>query len=138
MSRTVQATFDVYCELPVKPKPTPHATFDALGELPIEPKPVKTGELSQQFRDMCNDMPTTPLSPERVHYFWSLVLDAVERALPGPRRKVDRALARYDDLVAQGRSTARQHHRTLKEEAFAGICSIRCLELALQDRTKAK
>jgi hypothetical protein len=120
MSRTVQATFDVYCELPV------------------EPEPVETGGLKRQFREMCTEMLTPIPSPEQFRNKWCPVQDAVAHALPGPPVKSGQALANYDRLVAEGRSTERRHHQKTKADACDGICSIRCLELALRERIKTK
>jgi hypothetical protein len=109
-----------------------------LGTLPIAPEPVTTGGLRRQFRQMCEEMLTTKLSPHDFWLRWRYVQDAVERAIPGPQRKVDKALARYDTLVAEGRSTKRHLHQKLKEDACAGVCGVRALELALQARNKTK
>jgi hypothetical protein len=117
---------------------TVQGTFDALGVLPIEPKPVETGALKKQFRDMCNELLTTTLSPAEYWAYWRLVQDAVEHALPGPPVKSDKAVANYDRLVAEGRSTERSHHQKTKEDACRGICSPRRLEHRLLGRLKSK
>jgi hypothetical protein len=58
----------------------------------------------------------------------------IDKHMSRPPKKAEAALARYDALVAAGRSTDRQHHWKTKKDACAGICSVRALEKLLQQR----
>jgi hypothetical protein len=109
----------------------------AIGALPIvEPSPIP-GKLRKQYYQALAELPRAASVAEWLGR-WRLVLNAVGEALPSPPLKVDKALARYDELVAAGHSTERQHHWKLKEDAAEGFCTVRALEMALKERAETK
>jgi hypothetical protein len=76
-----------------------------------------------------NDVGTWLTAP-----FTQELSDALRRKKPGPKRKVGKALVRYDALVKDGGSTDRDHHYIIKQKACDGVCTVRALEMALEAR----